>query len=323
VKTKTIFWIVGVVLLLLGGLFVASYMYNPSDEEKLYQCNDGIDNDGDNLIDYREGTGDTDCKSDTDRFEKKMPSIYWLVIPLCVGLVIFISYMIYKNWKSVDKEQELKPEPVLPARAWDLALSNMLKERFSKIDTYFIPEKDGTYIEKPCDMDIVLWKDREIHVHPRTGNAFQYDFFEVKHGEYAGTYQTTTPVSWGEKVIKGGVQRFRRVAGLEYYSRKSLTYNLDTPINEQMRLKYTIFEAGQDGDTESVAKATALLEALNGSTSSVGDEDDKERLERLRIQNMNKTKKKTTTAKDRKASTGSTQQQMQPQSYNDDGGDDE
>lgn len=276
-------------------------------ENKLPQCSDGIDNDGDGLIDYRsDGSGDPDCKSANDPFERNLSWLFWLVILILIGGIAGFGYYAYSKYHDKSGGSEVLPEPVSPQRAYQLAISDQLKNRFTDIACRIIEEKDGYTLYEPFEEDVIIEEDRESHSPVNIGKTFQFSFISVRQGIWAGKHLMVYSLSDGEKGIKEGIKKFRSGTWINHYVAKRRDYNLGSPTGEKARLQLLQLEALKEGDKDTITEAQNLLSSL-GSGSAFVDESEDEYQQRM-ANPQQSTKKKGRPVK----KTQYQQQQQQP-----------
>lgn len=257
----------------------------------LSACSDGIDNDGDGYIDYRPNSpdGDSGCSSANDFSERDLSFIIWIAV---IGVLIAFGFVIYKFWnKKDDKENKAIPEPLSPQRAYELALSDQLKNKFTDIACRIRTEEDGYVFYEPFDEDVIIEVDRESHSPMNIGKTIQYSFISIREGVWRGMHLMVYSLSDGEKGIKGGISKFRSGAWINNYVMKRRDYNLGSPTSEKARLQQLQLEAIKEGDDETIDKAKNLLSSL-GSGSAFVDESEEEHQQRMGTSQQSNTKKK-------------------------------
>lgn len=322
VESKTKFVIIAVILALFVGIFIfrATYNSNQDDGDKVYQCSDGIDNDGDNLIDYRDGTGDPDCKSDTDRFEKELPSIWWLVLIICMALLLVFGIRYYKNKNAIediDYSEKLRIERVDNNRAYDLAISNMLRFKMSDMPCDVVTEDDGYELHKPYFGDIVEQKRKTRHFN--TPHLYQFSFININNSpKYRGTMCLVYCITKGEKFCKNNLPEFSP-DNIYNFKMESRTWKPESPMTEKAMLNSELVEAIREGDVEGAEDLRSIMRIYGNANQSDSNESDDEFYQRVRLENMNNRKKKVNTKKNDKASTGAQPVAVPSNDFNDGG----
>jgi len=286
-----------VIIALLVGLGIWKVFLNGKTIEtdstpKNPQCSDGIDNDGDGFVDM----DDENCSSPDDNWERDLSWLKWVFGAIIVlGIIFGVWYFISKS-KDKDDDEGILPEPVKPQRAYELAISSLLKYKFKDIPSRVIIEKDGYEIFQTMEEDVIEEDDRFLHVDRTTGETFQFVFIRVNEGKWAGQHMIAYHLSKGEEFIKGGLPRFESHQWIGNWSKKARTFNMSSPQGEKARLELIKLEALRDGDKETLAESQSLLSSLGSSSSSGSafvDEDDEEYRERMKLlHSQNNTKKK-------------------------------
>lgn len=274
-------------------LFFEGKTIEQENIQKLPQCSDGEDNDGDGLSD----SNDPQCLSPEDKWERDYSWLKWIFGGIIgFGIIIGIWYFISKNKPDEDKEG-INPEPIKPQRGLELAVSSLLKYKFKDIPARVVIEKDGYDRWETMEEDIIEYDD--MFPHTENGQLFQFVFIKVNQGRWAGNHLIAYPLSKGEEFIKGGVPRFESHAWLGNWTRKSRTFRMSSPDTEKARLELLKLEAIADGDKEALLETDALLKSLGSSDSKSAfvDEDDEEYKERLRLINAQNNNKKKNTKK--------------------------
>ncbi len=280
-------FITAIVVLLVVGILVLVF-YDKDKQDLPPECNDGLDNDYDNLTDY---PADLNCSNPIDNSEKSYSNIWWFLGVLAIIIVVIVFFM--KKFGKEEKVAIIK-EIVPINRAIELTYSDLLKNKFDDIDCKIKIEKDGYVLYSPMEYGVITEQNRHIHHEYTTGEKYLILFFCVNQGAFANYYVTFTPLDKGEKEIKMGIPRVESGKWVENWNRKSKTFRMGSIQNEKARLKIMELEAISSGDNKSMHEAQALLSSLGGNSESsvFVDEDDNESRERIRLENMKNTKNK-------------------------------
>jgi len=319
--------LVGILFFILISLGVFRYFYNEPDknnipDEKIYQCSDGIDNDGDGFIDFSNGVGDPDCKSDTDNLEKQIPSLLWLLFLLLSCIFIYLGYLYYKKNNNSDNQNDSLDKFKLQSaigrnRAFELAISDFLRNIAKDISTHIVIEDDGYYLVKPDYAEDIIETDRFAR-HFKSPHLYQISDIMVHVGKHIGCWRLIYCITNGEQRIKDGIDRFEKGTNKYNHQMKTRTYNMESPATESSLIKHEMIDAMRDGDLDTKSEMQEMLRTF-GSGSSFSDETDDEYQTRLKIQQMNKNKKKYTNTKKNKASIGVQQPTFEKQEQSNEG----
>lgn len=286
--------IIAVIIGLLGfSLFWKFYLNGKTIEEdnvqKLPQCSDGKDNDGDGFVDMQ----DQNCASPDDKFERDFSWLKWIFgFILLIGIIYAVWYFATKKKDKDDDEDGIVPEPVDSHRGFELVKSHLLRYKFKDIPSRVIKvEKDEFLILEPFQEDAIEVENEYFDVNRNTGERFHFWFISVLIGKWAGHHLVAVSLSKGEKFIKGGNIRFETGTWIGNFTKKIQNFNMSSPQGEKQRLELLKLDAIREGDKDTLAETQNLLNSLGGSNSAFADEDEEMWKERIRLGQSNSKKK--------------------------------
>lgn len=283
-------------ILLLGlswNLFLKDYIAEKPDKvSTLPDCNDGIDNDNDKLIDYPE---DLSCKSAIDNSEGDWGWLWGVLLFTCLFfLVSFGLWKYFSKKKPTPKiEDDILLEPIDAKRGKELVISYLLESKCTDLPASIDVEEDGFQLLRPLTNDLIEYENEYPDVNRTTGEKFHFWFIRINQGKLAGQHLIATSLSKGESYIKGGNIKFEMGTWIGNFTKKVKNFNPSSPQDEKARIELIKLDAIREGDNDTLFESQQLLNSINSSQNSSPfvDEDEEMWKERLRL-GQNNVKKK-------------------------------
>jgi len=289
--------IILIVFLLIGALAYSyfnlgeqKYTVGKNESVKLPECIDGIDNDGNGLIDFGDtNKNDLNCSSPDDKWERDLTTFYWIagLIGAIFGAIL-ITYIIM-TWKKA--ERDWWNEPVAPDRGWLIARSCF-------IDTYVHDvigkpySKEEEDITIPVDPFAIFELDRLKDIDQKSGEYFQYSFFRVTNGRMTGEHVLVYSMSKGEEYLKGGIERIELNVSRTSWQKLSRTFHMSSPQDRRDRI---LAYLGENATAEEMKELLMKSETLSPQSSPYDEMDDQEFQTVMRDKAMASSSKKNTT----------------------------
>ncbi|MCA9496234.1 MAG: hypothetical protein KC589_04795, partial [Nanoarchaeota archaeon] len=202
-------------------------------------------------------------------------------------------YFYNKNEKKNIPTDDLLPEPVPSNRAYELAISDFLRNKARVIPAKLIEEKDNFIRLEPLDPNIIIEENRLPDKNKATGEYFQYSFIFVNYGLFAGPHLLVYSLSKGEEYLKGGIERFESGKHRNNWSKENRNYNMSSPVSENQRLELLKIDAIREGDKDILEEINALNKiSIPKESAFVDDMDEDEYREKMRLNALNNMPKK-------------------------------
>jgi hypothetical protein len=241
---------------------------------KLPECIDGLDNDGDGLIDFGSiNTNDPDCSSGSDRWERDFSKLFWILGIIVAIIITGCGMYYYFTHRSNSKEDDFFKEVVGADRGWILARSNFIDKYIEDILCKPLSDKED-YISIPVDKFSIWELDRLPRHDPKTGEQFQFSFFRVEKGRMIGEHVLIYSLSRGEENIVKGVSRFECNTSRDTWKLLSRNFPMSSIQDKQDRVAMYLGEQLGDDEVKKMMMGNMNQHQSTGSELSDLDEDD-------------------------------------------------